>query len=69
MGDLDWPIRFIPFPKRSRRQPVVLSPEEVARLRSAATSRRATAVGSEITWAKLAAMAEGARLASKSLWQ
>ncbi len=36
MGDLDWPIRFIPFPKRSRRQPVVLSPEEVARLLAAA---------------------------------
>ena len=32
----EWPIRFIPFPKRSRRQPVVLSPEEVARLLAAA---------------------------------
>ena len=40
----EWPIRFIPFPRQRRRQPVVLSPEEVARLLAAAAGLKPRAV-------------------------
>jgi site-specific recombinase XerD len=42
--DEDWPVRFIPYPKRPRKQPVVLSTGEMARFLDAACHCRARAI-------------------------